>query len=91
MKFHVKVHSKSSASADLTRGVSQRTTLEPLLFLVYTNAMSQAVDCDLFLCTSGICLFYQHKDVGLMKKELRKNSPAIFENMENKEENIFTY
>ena len=53
--------------------------------------MSQAVDCDLLLCTSSICLFYQHEEIGLMKKGLRKNSAAIFKNMENKEENIFTY
>lgn len=91
MNVHVKVHNKSSASADLPHGVPQRTILEPLLFLVYTNAMSQAVDCDLLLCTSSICLFYQHEEIGLMKKGLRKNSAAIFKNMENKEENIFTY
>ena len=57
-KFHVNVHDKFSASADLRCGVPQGSILRPLLFLLYINDMPQAVDRDLFLYTDvHVCYF----------------------------------
>ena len=62
-KFYVNVHGKFSISADLRCGVPQGSILGPLLFLLYMNDMSQAVDCDLFLYADDTCLLFQHKDL----------------------------
>ena len=76
-KFHVNVDDKFSTSADLRCGVSQRSILGPLLFLLYVNDMPQAVDCDLFLYADDTCLLFQHKDLQQINEELTKNFSNI--------------
>ena len=76
-KFHVNVHDKFSTSADLRCGIAQGSILGVLLFLLYINDMSQAVDCNLFLYADDTCLLFQHKDLERIKEELTKNFSNI--------------
>ena len=76
-KFHVNVHDKFSTSADLRCGIAQGSILGVLLFLLYINDMSQAVDCNLFLYADDTCLLFQHKDMERIKEELTKNLSNI--------------
>ena len=76
-KFYVNVHDKFSTSADLRCRVPQGSILGPLLFLLYINDMSQAVDCDLFLYADDTCLLFQHKDHDQIKEELTKKFSNI--------------
>ena len=78
-KFHVNVHDKFSISANLQNRVPQRSILGPVLFLLYINDMSQAVDRDLFLNTDDKCLLFQHKDLEQIKEELTKNFSKIWD------------
>ena len=44
-------------------GVPQGSILGPLLFLIYVNNMSQAVDCNFRLYADDSCLLFQHRNV----------------------------
>ena len=76
-KFHVNVHDKFSASADLRCGVPQGSIVGPLLFLLYIKDIPQSVDCDQFLYADDTCLLFQHKDLERIKEELTKNFSNI--------------
>ena len=49
----------------------------PLLFLIYVNDMSQAVECNLYLYADDSCLLFQHKNVTEIKKQLTKDFSNI--------------
>ena len=53
----------NSDKASMTCGVPQGSILGPLLFLIYINDMSQAVDSELLLYADDTCLVFQHKNV----------------------------
>ena len=76
-KFHVNVHGKFSASADLRCGVPQGSIVGPLLFLLYIKDIPQSVDCDQFLYADDTCLLFQHKDLERIKEELTKTFSNI--------------
>ena len=44
-----------------------------MLFLIYVNDISQAVDCELFLYADGSCLVYQHRNVKAIDTKLNKS------------------
>ena len=81
-KFRGNAHDKCSTTAKLRCGVSQRSILGPLVFLLYINDMPQAVDCDLFLYTDDTCLLYQQKNLDRINKELINpfvpNAPFLY-------------
>ena len=47
----------------------ESSVLDPLLFLIYGNDISQAVECDLHLYADDSCLLFQHKSVTEIKKK----------------------
>ena len=59
--FQANMKNKVSVVVYIKCGIPQRSILGPLLFLIYTNDMFQAVDCDLFLYAGNSSLVYQHK------------------------------
>ena len=75
--FRVNIENSFSDTADLNCGVPQGSILGPLLFLLYVNDMSQAVDCELFLYADDSCLVFQHKEVKEIEKQLNKDFSNI--------------
>ena len=61
--FTVEVANRVSKFSKISSGVPQGSILGPLLFLIYVNDMSQAVECDLHLYADDSCLLFQHKNV----------------------------
>ena len=58
--------------------VPQRSTLEPLLFLLYINDIPQALpDSDTYLYADDTSIFYQYKDIAEIENVLNKE----FENV----------
>ena len=76
-RFTVKVANRVSQFANISCGVPQGSILGPLLFLIYVNDMSQAVECDLYLYADDSCLLFQHKNVTEIKKQLTKDFSNI--------------
>ena len=75
--FIVKVRNRVLKLAHISCGVPQGSILGPLLFLIYVNDMSQAVECDLYLYADDSCLLFQHKNVTEIKKQLTKDFSNI--------------
>ena len=71
--FTVEVANRVSKFSKISCGVPQGSILGPLLFLIYVNDMSQAVECDLYLYADDSCLLFQHKNVTEIKKQLNKD------------------
>ena len=66
--FTVEVANRVSKFSKISCGVPQGSILGPLLFLIYVNDMSQAVECDLYLYADDSCLLFQHKNVTEIKR-----------------------
>ena len=66
--FTVEVANRVSKFSKISCGVPQGSILGPLLFLIYVNDMSQAVECDLYLYADDSSLLFQHKNVTEIKK-----------------------
>ena len=75
--FLVNLGNAFSQPACESTGVPQGPVLGPLLFLIYINAMSQAVKCNLFLYADDTCLVCQHKDINGIEKQLNKDFDRI--------------
>ena len=70
--FTVKVANRVSKFSKISCGVPQGSILGPLLFLIYVNDMSQAVECDLYLYADDSSLLFQHKNVTEIKKTVNQ-------------------
>ena len=73
----VNINDKLSTPGDLTCGVPQGSILGPLLFLLYVNDMEQSVDSNLLLYADDSCIFFQNKDVKIIKEQLNKDFSNI--------------
>ena len=62
-----------SSSGDLTCGVPQGSILDPLIFLLYVNDMSNSVDCDLLIYADDSCLLFTGPDLKTLEANLNKN------------------
>ena len=59
-----------SNEASITCGVPQGSILDPLLFLIRINDMSQAVDSEFLLYANDTCLVFQHRDTKTIEEHL---------------------
>ena len=75
--FSVNVDSKYSSHGTLTCGVPQGSILGPLIFLLYVNDMSQAVDCDLLLYADDTGLTFMGKDKKTIEENLHRNFNSL--------------
>ena len=75
--FKVNIDKKFSDPGNLTCGVSQRSILGSLLFLLYVNDMPQAVKCDLFLCADDTCFTFQLENVKEIEDQLNLNFSSL--------------
>ena len=87
-RFQVNIKNKYSNVANINCGVPQGSILGPLLFLLYVNNITQAVDCELFLYADGSCLLYQHRDVKEIDTKLNKNFSTVCDWFVNNKLNI---
>ena len=67
------MENQTSDVVNLNSGVPQGSILGPLLFLIYVNDMSEAVQSDLYLYADDSCLMYQHKDVCRINNQLNED------------------
>ena len=75
--FLVNLGNAFTQPACVSSGVPQGSILGPLLFLIYSNDVSQAVEYNLFLYADDTCLVCQHEDINEIEKQLNKD----FENI----------
>ena len=75
--FSVHIDGFCSEEAKLECGVPQGSILGPLIFLLYVNDMSQAVDCKLYLYADDSCLVYTDKDINVIENILNKNFNSL--------------
>ena len=71
--FLVNLGNNFSHPASVSCSVLQGSILGPLLFLIYVNDMSQAIECDLFLYADDTCLVCQHKDINKIENQLNED------------------
>ena len=76
-KFKISINTSYSSSASLLCGVSQRSSLGPLLFLLYINDLPQAVVSDSLLCADDTCIVFQHKNEIEIEKQLIRDFSSM--------------
>ena len=75
--FFISIENQLSDYGRISCGVPQGSILGPLLFFIYVNDMSQAVNSNLFLYADDSCLMFQHKEV----EEIERVLNIDFENI----------
>ena len=74
---YVQIEDKLSTSSVVTCGVPQGSILGPLLFLIYVNDMSQAVNCELLLYADDSCLIFSDRDIKNLETSLNINFSSL--------------
>ena len=77
--FLLNVGNSFSQPASVFCGVRHNFTLEPLLFLICVNSISQADRCDLSLYDDDSCLVWQDKDICKIEKQLNDGFCKIWD------------
>ena len=67
----------NSDKASITCGVPQGSILSPLLFLMYINNMSQAIESELLLYTDDTCLVFQHRNIKVIEDYLNRDFSTL--------------
>ena len=78
-KFIIKIERAYSDKASITCGVPQGLILGPLLFIIYTNDMPQAVDSELLLHANDTCLVFQHKNIKTIEEHLNRDFSSLID------------
>ena len=73
VRFTVKVANQIPNVANISRDVPQGSMLDPLLFFIYVNDMSQAVESNLYLYPDDSCLPSRYKEVTKVENSLPKS------------------
>ena len=76
-QFTAEVANRVLKFTNISCGLPQGSILGPILFLIYVNDMSQAVECDLYLYAGDSCLLFQHKNVTEIKINSRLKTSSI--------------
>ena len=76
-QFKVNINCKYSPEGEITCGVPQGSILGPLLFFLYINDIPQAVSCEILLYADDTCLFFQHKNVKTIEKQLNEDFSSL--------------
>ena len=71
--FSVSIGKEYSNPGFLSCGAPQVSILGPLIFLMYVNDMTRAVDCDLLLYADDSCLIFRDKDIEKIDSTLNRN------------------
>ena len=75
--FTVEVANWVSKFGNSSCSVPQGPILHLLLFFIYVNDMSQAVECNLYLYADDSFFLFEHKNVTKIKKQLIKDFSNI--------------
>ena len=76
-KFKISINTSYSSPANLLCGVSHRSILGPLLFLLYVNDLPQAVVSDSLLYADDTFIVFQHKSKIEIEKQLIKYFSSV--------------
>ena len=60
-KFKISINTSYSSLSNLSCGIAQGSILGPLMLLLYTNGLPQAVVSDSLLCADDTCIIFEHK------------------------------
>ena len=71
--FKINLNITLSVPAKINCGVPQGSILGPLLFSLYVNDMSQAVNSELYLYADDACLLFQHRDSKVINEQLNED------------------
>ena len=77
--FIVNVGKEFSSPGKLSCGVPQGSILGPLLFLLYVNDMSQAVNSELLFYADDTCLIYMGKNIQKIEEQLNSDFTSLCE------------
>ena len=77
--FVVNVGKEYSTCGEVNCGVPQGSILGPLLFLLYINDMSQAVECELLLYADDSCLIFTDNNIETIENKLNKDFNSLCE------------
>jgi len=75
--FLVNIENEFSNPGNLGCGVPQGSILGPLIFLLYINDMSNAIDCDLLLYADDSCLVFTGHDLKYIENNLNRNFGSL--------------
>ena len=75
--FTVEFSNRVSKFVHISCGVPQSSILNALLFLIYVNDISKAVECDLYLYANDSCLLFQDKCANEIKNWFVDNQLSI--------------
>ena len=75
----VNVGDEYSFPGKLSCGIPQDSILSPLLFLLYVNDMTQAVNSELLLHADDTCLIYMGKDTKTIEEQLKRDFNSLCE------------
>ena len=76
-KFKININTNYSSPSNLICGVPQGSILGPLLFLLYINDLPRAIVSDSLLYTEDTCIFFQHKNVTKIEKQLLRDFSSL--------------
>ena len=63
----------NSDKASITCAVPQGSILGPLLFLIYINDITQAVDTELLLYADDTCLVFQQRNIKTIEEHINRD------------------
>ena len=76
-KFIVSIENANLDKASITCAVPQGSILGPLLFLIYINDITEAVDTELLLYADDTCLVFQQRNIKTIEEHINRDFSTL--------------